>query len=49
MPVKLELQYSNLQLIHALATETAIDIVKYFLIDAKLGKARKLDLQTEKI
>jgi hypothetical protein len=26
-----------------------VDIFKYFLIDAKLAKARKLDLQTEEI
>jgi hypothetical protein len=30
-------------------TVVAVDIVKYFLIDAKLRKGRKLDLQTEEI
>jgi hypothetical protein len=48
IPVKSELQWS--QLTNALATViVAVDIVKYFLTDAKLCKARKYELLTEEI
>ena len=39
----------NRQLINALATLVAVDIVKYLLIEAKLRRARKLDLHTEEM